>query len=157
MGVYLKNRKYDYSNALTINDIITQEFVDGLKIKCSQVTSKFKRGRKVKRQFVQKIFFEFWNMVIDDCIENGRKFISASRNWFTIFIKEMNPESVGRILRNGKIYNNVDLLRSDGKFYNFVFYSAYLPRNRRYRSIRIGWTKYQQLIQSVNDGKRYFR
>lgn len=150
------NRNYNYDNAAKINDIIPFDFCDGLNIKCSQIDNNFNRGKRVKRRFVQRIFFDFLKLVIDDCINRNAKFISPSRYWWALYIKEKRKKSLEQIVKNGKTYNDVDFIRSDGKIYEFVFYSPYLIKRRRYRAVRIGWKKYKELVQKVNDGMRYF-
>lgn len=150
-----KNQTRDYSDAAKINDIIPEEFVKKLIIPNDAIPNKFNRGIRVKKQFAQKIFFRFLKIIIDECIQKNVRFISPSRYWFTIFIKEINSGNRKRILKNKEIYKEVDLIKSDFKIYEFVLRSSYLIGRLNNRRIRIAYQKYKELIQMVNNGMRY--
>jgi hypothetical protein len=152
----LKNNFYVYDKAAGLNEILPLKFVDTIGLENKQmVDDKFPRGTKVRRRFMQRVFVEFLNLMLNDAIDNNTKFISPSRYWFSIYIREKGKKDMGRIGRNSKIYGDVDFIESDGKVYEFVFQSPYLPKGK-YRSIRIGWTMYQKLVKKVNEGMRYF-
>ena len=150
-----KNQKRSYKNAAKINDVISEDFVRKLDIPNEVIQTKFNRGIRVKKQFAQKIFFRFLKIIIEECINKNVRFVSPSRFWFSIYIKEMSQGNKNRILRNKKIYNNVDLIKSDFKIYEFVLRSGYLQGSNKYRRIRISYAKYQELIEKVNNGSRY--
>lgn len=161
-----KNSLYDYSNAATINDVLPLEFCQSLQIQASQVQAKYKNGKRVKRQYVQKIFYDFLKLIIDECMQKNVCFISPTVPYFAIYIKKKMDWETGRILKRGKTYNNVDLIESDCLIYEFVFFMNLrkgigrnanpLNRLKRYRAIRIGHTKYMELIDRVNKGQRYY-
>lgn len=149
----LPNQQHYYKDAKTIKDVISPEFVQTLNLKSYQFDVKTTRGHVRKERFAQKVFATFLDLVITDLIENNNKFLSPTKNWFTIFIREVSPMNKKKILAS-KAYQNVDLIQSDFKFYEFVFYSSYLYD--KYRSIRISYIKYKELIAKVNEGKRYY-
>jgi hypothetical protein len=149
------NQRHCYKNAAKIHDLINEEFVKTLNIPNEAIKTKFNRGIRVKTQFAQKIFFRFLALVIDRCMEQNGKFISPSRYWFAIYIKEINKGNRNRILRNRKIYTDVDLIASDFKIYEFVLRSSYLRGYDQNRRIRIGYRKYKELVKKVNNGNRY--
>lgn len=150
------NQLRSYRTAAKINDVIDEPFVHTLDIPNSAIQAKFNRGIRVKKQFAQKIFFAFLKLLIDDCIQNNAKFVSPTRFWFAIYIKEINRNNRKRILKTKGIYENVDLIKSDFKIYEFVLRSSYLTGYNRNRRIRIGYNKYKELVEAVNEGKRYF-
>jgi uncharacterized membrane protein YheB (UPF0754 family) len=149
------NQIRSYKNAAKINDIIPEDFVKTLKITNDVIKTRFNRGSRVKKQFAQKIFFRFLSLMIDDCIENNSKFVSPSRYWFAVYIKQINNGNRNRILKNRKIYTDVDLIASDFKIYEFVLRSSYLKGYNQNRRIRIGYKKYKELVSKVNKGSRY--
>lgn len=149
------NQKHCYKNAAKINDIIPADFVSTLDIPNDAIKTRFNRGARVKKQFAQKIFFRFLSLMIDNCMENNTRFISPSRYWFSICIKEINKGNRNRILKNRKIYQDVDLIASDFKIYEFVLRSSYLKGYNQNRRIRIGYAKYKDLVKKVNTGTRY--
>ncbi len=150
------NQKRSYRTASKINNIVSEDFVKSLEIPNNVIQTKFNRGTRVKKQFAQKIFFRFLKIIIQECITNNVKFISPSRYWFAIYIKEVNNANKKRILKTKGIYNNVDLISSDFKIYEFVLRSSYLTGYNQNRRIRISYNKYKELVEEVNLGKRYF-
>lgn len=150
-----KNQVRSYRNSAKINQIIAEDFVRKLEIPNEVIATKFNRGIRVKKQFAQKIFFRFLKIIIEECLHKNVRFISPSRFWFSIFIKEMNQVNRQRILKNKEIYKEVDLISSDFKLYEFVLRSSYLRGYKNNRRIRIAYQKYRELIQLVNKGQRY--
>ena len=148
---------YDYSKATKMSELFSDEFVKDLEIKRDQITGlKYKRGKRVKHMFVRNVFTFFMQLVINDCIERNIKFLYSGRYWFYIYIKKINKGNFDRIVKN-KTYKSVDMISSDFNIYEFVFYSVYMDKENRYRRIRIIYEKYNQLIDQVNKGKRYFK
>jgi hypothetical protein len=137
--------RYDYSHAVVMKELITDEHAKHFDINIKPSY----RGKKARA-----IFADFMCLVIDDLIENGGTFMSPNKVPIWIFIKEQNKISQKRILSNiSKIYTEVDLMKSNGKFYEFVLRQSSIPG--RFRSIRIGHSKYKKLIKAVNNGARY--
>jgi hypothetical protein len=147
---------YDYSKAAKLTDLFDEKFLDELDLKTSQITGvKFNRGKRVKLMFVRNVFTFFLALLIQECIQHNYKFLFNGKHWFYIFIKRINNGNFNRIMKNGT-YKRVDLIASDFKIYQFVFYSKYLPAGDRYRRININYDKYNELIDQVNQGKRYY-
>lgn len=150
-----RNAKYDYSEASKIDHIIPDEFCDSLDIKSYSVKAKHKRGRRVKRRAVRNVFFDFLNVLIEELMEKNHRFVSPTREYFVLFIKEKSYESIRRIYKNG-IYQDVDPIQSEGKIYEFFIHFHVDGRVVR-RPVRISYKKYKELIERVNKGQRYFR
>lgn len=139
------NSKYDYSNAITLVDLLPDEDCERWEV-CGR---KMHRGKKARA-----IFGDFLAIMLDDIIENGNVYYAPIVEELRIYIQHQKRANVERILRNSsKIYKDVDLIKSDGKFYEFVLYSRSIPG--KYRSIRINYKKYKQIIKKVNEGMRY--
>jgi hypothetical protein len=150
-------RQYDYSNASLMTDMFSEEFLDRVDIKQDQITGiKHKRGKRVRLMLCRNVFSVFLQIVIADCIKNNTKFLYRGRYWFYIYIKKVTKGNFNRIISNG-IYKTVNLIESDFNIYEFVFYSVYLNPLERFRRIRINYDTYQQLIDKVNNGKRYYK
>lgn len=149
------NQIRSYRDAAKINEIISEDFVRKLEIPNEVIATKFNRGIRVKKQFAQKIFFRFLKIIIEECMLKNVRFVSPSRFWFSIYIKEMNKNNRQRILKNKEIYKDVELINSDFKLYEFVLFSSYLKGFNNNRRIRIAYQKYKELIRLVNKGKRY--
>lgn len=147
---------YDYSKAAKLTDLFEEKFLDELDLKTSQITGvKFNRGKRVKMMFIRNVFTYFLSLLIEECIEYNSKFLFNGKYWFYIYIKKITSGNFQRIMKNGT-YKKVDLIASDFKIYQFIFYSVYLPRGDRYRRIMINYNLYDKLIEKVNNGKRYF-
>lgn len=154
MITFNKRNNYDYFSKM--DDLFSEEFVSQIGIYPSQMHDlQFNRGMKVKRRFAQRIFLEFLQMVVRECVEGNKKFISANKNYFCIYIRQMPEAMKKRILSNDQIYTNVDLLSSGFNMYNFVLYSPFLPKGSRMRSLRISYGEYKDLVRRVNEGQRY--
>lgn len=135
---------YDYSHAVRLPHLITDEYAKKWNLKAKPVW-KGKRARS--------IFCAFMKLVIEDMIENGNVFISPNIDHFRLFIKEKTIDSRRMILQNGKTYTDVDLIKSDGKIYEFVLSQSKIPG--KFRSVRISYTEYKKVIKKVNEGMRY--
>ena len=141
-----KYQRYDYSRAIKIRSIVPDHFIDSLGMKGKRIDI----GKQCRA-----LFFDFLRLVVDDCIENNNKFNSPNRKTFSIAIREKSEWECEHILNNiDKKYKDVDVLRSSGKFYHFVFHSLYVGV-KAHRPIRISFGRYKQLIKNVNQGKRY--
>jgi hypothetical protein len=148
-------KQYNYSKAILMKDFFSDDFLKSLNITSNQMTHvKFNRGKRVKHMLIRNVFSVFLLILINDCIKNNTKFLYQGRYWFNIYIKKINSSNFNRIIKNG-IYNTVNLIDSDFKIYEFVFYSVYLPQKDRFRKLRINYETYQELIKKVNNGKRY--
>lgn len=150
-------KHYDYSNATKFRDLFSDEFLESLEIKNEQLTHVvFKRGKRVHLEFIRSVFTAYMKAIVQDCMDNNTKFIAPGRFWFTIYIAKISDSNLNRILKSG-IYKNVDLLRSEFNIYQFMFYSPYLKKSDNKRRIRINYPKYNELIEKVNNGRRYGR
>ena len=151
---YFRCQQYDYSNSKKIHSIIPKSLVASTPVKKSQIDPKAYQHSK-DRMF-RNIFYDFLKMVIDDCIENNDKFVSPNMQSFSVYIREKATAEKHRLLKtSAEVYRNVDIIKSDGKFYEFVLVSRWL-RGSKYRKIRIGHSKYKEIVKKVNEGKRYF-
>lgn len=147
---------YCYKNAKKLKDFFGDEFLEKLDLKNEQLTNlAFNRGKRVHFEFVRAVFVTFMKQMIKDCMENNVKFIGPGKYWFYIFINKINNGNFNRIVSNKHIYKNVNLISSDFNIYEFNFYSVYLPKGKNYRRVRIDNTNYQQIVEKVNEGKRY--
>ncbi len=146
---------HDHSQARQLRHLFPDDFVRSLKLRTCQMDSDYiSRGMRHKCQQVYRIFMYFWELVVDHCIAHNTIFVAPIPEHFLFYIREMTEEKVSSLLA-GKAYQGVNVLKSGGKIYEFVFYSRYLRENHRYRSVRIKYSKYKQLLQRVNAGQRY--
>lgn len=149
-----KNKVYDYSDAKKIGDVIPDAFVRKLNLNQSELPA-YKCG-KSKGRYVRGVFFDFLALMIDDLIENNYQFVSPNRYSFKVYIRQKARAEQRRLLtRTSKIYKDVDLIASQGKFYEFCLHSWKLP-GKKSRKVRIGHHKYKDLTRQVNNGRRYF-
>jgi len=149
-------KQYSYENAATFQDLFSDEFIKKLNIQPSQMEKLVcRRGMRVRKMFVRSVFAVFLNALIDDIIKNNIKFFFGGKHWFYIYIQKITELNFERIINNGKIYQDVDLINSDFNIYEFVFQSKFSEKKDKYRRIRIGYKKYKEIVRLVNNGKRY--
>lgn len=145
--MYFKNQQHDYTRAIKIKTLIPNHYLDKIGIK-GRKKDTYARARSV--------FFDFMRLVIDDCIENNNKFFSPNKQYFVLYINEKSRKQHEVIFKKiDKVYKGVDLIKSNGKIYQFVFYSRNL-QGKKYLPVRIGHHKYLEMVDKVNKGKRYF-
>lgn len=146
---------YDYSKAAALKDFFDDEFMERLSLRDYQLSNiAFRRGKFVHKKFVRTVFSIFMKAVLQDCIDNDVKFLAPGRYWFYIYIKTKTENELRRIALTN-VYKKVNLIQSDFNIYQFCFYSIYLPQKDRYRDIRISYDKYHEMVDKVNEGKRY--
>jgi hypothetical protein len=146
---------YNYDKDDKLTSFYDTEFLEKLDLKAEQMENLvFKRGKRVKLSFTRSVFVAFMKLVVDDCIKNDVKFVAPGKAWFYIYISKTPDANVERIIRTN-IYKDVDMFASGFSVYEFTFYSVYLPQGNRYRSIRIGYKKYKDVIAKANTGFRY--
>ncbi len=137
--------RYDYSQALRLKDLSNDHH-------CKKFDLSVAPYRKGKR--ARAIAVAFLKLVTTDAIENNTVFISPNKDSFSLSIREKSQKSISHILKKiSKAYTTVDLIKSDGKIYEFMLYQKGIPG--RCRTLRIGYSDYQKLITEVNNGKRY--
>lgn len=141
------NNVYDYSNAIKLRHIISDNF-------CNTIKKDFKTKKHDKKKVIRGIFLEFIKLMIEDLIEHNYRFRSPNKEGFSIRIQEKHECGVNQIIASGKTYLDVDLIASDAKIYEFAFFSIHLKYWNR--KIRIGHSTYKKLVQKVNQGRRYF-
>lgn len=148
---YYKSQHYDYSMASKIGNIIPDAWLKKQKID----TSKMKYGGKKMHAFrrCRSLFFEFLRLVIDDCIQTNCRFWSPGQKKWALYICEKTALEIDIILKKG-IYEFVDVIKSEGLIYQFFIYSRWIGQIRN-RPVRIGYSKYRELAERVNRGKRY--
>lgn len=153
----LKHKTYDHSDARKIGDILNDQFIESLGIDTRTLNKLPNRNRRFRNVYVRCVFFDFLKLMIDDCIKNNHVFISPNKDYFTIQIREKPRQEQKRLLkRTSRTYTRVNIIKSNGKFYEFVLKSRHLP-GKKHRKIRVGHHKYMEIIDNVNNGKRYFK
>lgn len=149
--MYPLNRVYDYSDAATIRDVIPDTLVKRVPIQKKSVPSYTGHKGKV----VRAIFLDFLQLLMDELIRTNAVFQSPNLETFQVFIREKSYAEQRRLRASTKIYQDVDLIASMGKIYEFVLMSRFLPGSK-YRKIRISYNRYKDLIKAVNGGMFYY-
>lgn len=145
---------YDYTDAKKIKDVIPIRFTR--KLELSKEMKAFYQKTGKRDRYIRGVFFDFLKIMIEDLIENNHVFVTPNMVSYKIFIKEKHPTEQAIIRGNlGRKYKCIDPIASDGKSYEMILRSRDIPR-LKYRKIRIGNSHYQQIIEKVNQGKRYF-
>ena len=153
----LRNKTYDYSNARKIKDVFPDMFIESLGIDTRKLMHLPERGKRFRNTYIRAVFFDFLRIMIHDCIENNSVFVSPNLESFKILIREKPMKEQKRLMkRTSRTYTRVNLIKSHGKFYEFVLKSRHFE-GKKHRKIRIGHHKYMQLLDRVNSGKRYFK
>lgn len=149
----LKNRRHSYLYAIKTKDLIDKNFAKTVKVDGKMMTdSNTYRG---KMRTVTSSFFYMMRLITDDCIDNNATFISPVQQWFKIFLAVKSEKAMDIVFKKmGKTYTDVNLVRSEGKIYEFKVTSPFF-KARFVMPARIGYTSYKKIVEKVNNGFRY--
>jgi hypothetical protein len=147
---YFKNARRDLSNATLIRGILPDQFLNELQFNRAAIA----KGKEEQRKKMRVYFIEFLKLVIDDCITRNIRFYSPTLKRVEIFLTEKPPQEVVNKIKKG-LYNDVDLIQSDGKVYHLHFFSHFVGP-RPFRRCRISYKKYKEVVARVNKGMRYY-
>lgn len=136
---------YDHSDAVHLAELFPEDFRDSLALDT--------RDPERRRKRVSAVFLRFLELVIDDCIAHGNKFMFPTVRPIYLYVCEKGPISTGRAFRQRNVYRNVNIFKSDGKVYELVLHFVELKKKR---AIRISYAKYQEIVARVNAGQRYW-
>lgn len=142
--------RFDYQNTKKTRDLLPDEFLDNME---SCVHARIGVGKRQQRERMRACFVDFMKLVIDDCMQNETVFLGPNMPRVRILICEKNIEYVIKRLKGGA-YTDTNIIKSDGKFYEFRFHCSAL-NPRPWNPVMIGYKKYKELVQLVNSGKRY--
>lgn len=134
----------------------TKDFFGAEWIKHSGITNEMvptvkKRGWERKRILCNNVFNTFFQIVINDVIENDVVFYAPVKPHFKVYMKAKNETEMRRILNNSGIYGDVDLIKTDGRVYSVRFTLPY-AKERRNREIRINYKDYKRIVKKANEG-----
>jgi hypothetical protein len=149
-------KHYCYKNAVHLVDIFSDEFVQGLGIQQDQLTNlKFTRGLRVRKTIARNTFSVFLNELVDECINKDIKFMNGGKFWYYLYLNAISEGNFNRIIKNGKIYTDVNLIESDFKIYEMLMFAKWKSRGPDVVKVRITYKKYKELVKKVNEGKRF--
>ena len=160
------NYMADVNNGLKVQDLISKFYYDKLKVtepvqlKDGSYSTNVQKifSNRNKKKLAIALVFNLLDIMFDDLIENGGKFMFAD-NLGQISIHKKSKQATIKYLRRTKNKYNVEYL-----FNNFSYYAPYLflkvfknkvPYIRKF-DMFISESKYRKLIDNVNKGKRYF-
>jgi len=149
--MYPLNKVYDYSDAAVLKDVIPDALVRKVPIVKKKVPSYTGHKGKV----VRAVFLDFLQILMDELIKTNAVFQSPNLETFQVFIREKSYAEQRRLRASTKIYQDVDLIASMGKIYEFVLMSGSLP-DSKYRKIRISYSRYKDLVKAANGGMFYY-
>jgi hypothetical protein len=142
---HLPNQRYDYSKAVRLNYILMDDFIMSLDF--GRTLDKQRR-----RKLSNSIFLEFVRLALDEVMEDNSKLILPTTPSLILYIRRKRKHDLKYSILTKGIYNDVSLMLSDGKIYEFALYSQEMGYTY---PIRISYTKYKELIARVNNGQRY--
>ncbi len=137
------NRVKEFTSQFTVEDIY---YHCKIPVHLSRVVRK-KIGVRSKHAFYSRVLIRFFDIVLNDLIDNGNKFELANNHF--MFIEQMSPELTKMKYKNGG-YKNVDNFASDFTLYQLIIKHQY---NKYY--CRIDQERYKRICDNVNNGKRY--
>lgn len=143
----LRNTKY----AIRTKDLFSIEWVKRTGITNEMVPTVKKRGWERKRILCKNVFNKFFQIVIDDVIDNDVCFYAPVRPHFKVYMKPKSELEMRRIYNNSGIYGDVDFIKTNGKVYSVRFTLPYVGR-LRHREIRISYDNYKRVVKKANDG-----
>lgn len=134
----------------------TKDFFSIEWVKYSGITNEMvptvkKRGWERKQILCRNVFHTFFQIVINDVIDNDVCFYAPVRPHFKVYIKVKNETEMKRIYNNPGIYGDVDFIKTNGKIYSVRFTLPYV-RERRNREIRINYKDYKRIVKKANEG-----
>lgn len=144
----------DKKNAIRTKDFFSLEWVKYSGITNEMIPTVKKRGWERKQILCRNVFNMFFQIVIDDIIDNDVVFYAPVSPHFKIYIKEKNGLEMRRIFNNPKIYTDTDLIKTNGRIYSVRFTLPYV-RERRNREIRINYVDYKRIVKKANEGFVY--
>ena len=140
--------------AIGTKDLFSLDWVKGSGITNEMVPTVKKRGWERKRILCNNVFNMFFQIVVDDIIDNDVVFMAPVKPSFTMFMKEKGDIEMRRILSNDGIYGSVDFIKSNGRVYSIRLNLPYVGK-RRNREVRINHSDYQRIVKKANSGYVY--
>jgi hypothetical protein len=140
--------------AIGTKDLFSIDWVKKSGITNEMVPTVKKRGWERKRILCNNVFNMFFQIVINDIIDNDVVFIAPVSPSFSMFMKEKGDIEMKRILNNPGIYGSVDFIKSSGKVYSVRLDLPYAGIKRQ-REVRINHSNYQRIVKRVNEGYFY--
>jgi hypothetical protein len=140
----------DYKNSTRTKDFFNTDWVKNLGITNEMVPTVKKRGWERKLILCNNVFNTFFQILIDDIIDNDVVFYAPVRPQFTVYMKVMGNAQMNRIYNNPGIYGDVNLIKTNGRVYCIGFTLPYV-KMRRHQEIRISYKDYKRIVKRAND------
>jgi len=144
----------DLKNAAKTKELFAIEWIKNSGITNEMVPTVKKRGWERKQILCSTVLTTFFQIVIDDCIDNDVVFYAPIRNFFKLYVKRKNETEMRRIFKNPGIYGDVDMIKTNGSVYSVRLTVPYI-RPYPEKEVRITRTDYARIIDKANSGYVY--
>lgn len=156
-------RLTDYERAVKGRDLFDIDWVKQSGVSNEMLPTVKKRTWERKQAFCTKVFKSFFKIMLNDVIDNDVIFQAPSRKGFQISVRVKGKYDLQRIYKNPGIYNDVDLINSNGFIFSLHLYMPYLYENK-VKEVRVNRSLYAKIVKRTNEGyyfcgvgKRYYR
>ena len=148
-----RNARYDTSDFITLRQIITKEYMKEFELstKVRKEFNKHQPSYEGAANSARNMLCKFINVIVENAIENNYTFKLPDIEHCYIGIASKSSAQIQDILSpKCKVYQDVDLINTDFKIYQF-FYRA----TNYIRQCRINHHKYKRIVKSANEGRIY--
>jgi hypothetical protein len=147
-------RLTEREESVRTKDLFSIDWVKSVGITNEMVPTVKKRGWERKQILCKNVFNTFFQIMIDDVIDNDVVFIAPVTPSFKVYMKHMNETQMQRIFNNPGIYGDVDFIKTNGRVYSLRLTLPYAKANRN-KEIRINYKDYKRIVKRANDGYIY--